>query len=85
MASEQRIKDLQLYCKQSKENLEASEAHRDELISWQKKGMFVFENDNNEDQFPSLIEAADNAVKMYKKVLIFIESIRDRAINGEDV
>ena len=85
MANNQRINDLKTYCKQWKERLEEAEAHRDELISWKKQGTYVFVNDSNEDQFPSLIEAADNAVKEYKKILIFMESLRDRVIGGEDV
>ncbi len=85
MASNQRINVLKLYCAQWKESLEGLEARRDELISWKEKGIFIFENDNKEDLFPTLIEEADNAAKTYKKILIHMEALRDRAINGEDV
>jgi hypothetical protein len=76
---------LETFCQQWKECLVNAEARRDELISWKQQGMFVFENDSKEDQFPSLIEEADNAAKIYKKILTRIESLRDRALNGEDV
>ena len=61
------------------------EDHRDELISWKENGMFIFEEDNKEDQMPGLIDKADNDVKRYKKILIEMEAPRDRAIKGNDV
>jgi len=85
MANSQRISDLEEYCKQWKQSLHDAEARRDELLSWKQMGMFVFENDKGEDQFPSLIEQADDAAKTYHKILIYMESLRDRAKNGEDV
>ena len=85
MSTSQRIVDLEEYCKQWKESLVDAEARRDELISWSQQGTFVFENDSNADQFPSLIEEAVKAARIYKNILIKMESLRDRAKSGEDV
>jgi len=85
MASPQRIEDLKTYCKEWQNTLEEAEARRDELILWKQQGTYVFTSDSDEDLFPTLIEEADNAVKMYKKILIRMESLRDRAMSGEDV
>ena len=47
--------------------------------------MFVFENGNNEIQFPSLKEKADNATIEYEKILNYMVVIKDRTINREKV
>lgn len=85
MATQQRVEQLQTYCDQWQKTLEDAEARRDQLIEWQKQGTYIFTSDSNEDLFPTLIQEADNAVKMYKKILIKMESVRDLAMSGEDV
>ncbi|GMR03577.1 MAG: hypothetical protein BMS9Abin22_078 [Gammaproteobacteria bacterium] len=84
MASEQRIEDLKTYCKQWQESIQHMAKRRDQLIAWQKEGTVIIENDN-ENILPTLITEADDAVKLYQRIHKKMESLRDRAINGEDV
>jgi hypothetical protein len=44
-----------------------------------------FKKGNNENQFPSLIEKADNAAMEYEKIKNYMVVIKDRAIKGERV
>lgn len=84
MATQQRIENLKKFCQQWKEHLESAERRRNELLFWQSNGLYIYENDG-ENLLPTLIEEADSAVQQYKKILIKMESLRDRAIAGEDV
>jgi len=47
--------------------------------------MFVIEKGNNEIQFPSFKEKADNAAIEYEKILNYMVVIKDRTINREKV
>ena len=84
MATQQRIENLKTFCQQWRDQLQSAEKHRDELLYWQNNGLSIFENDG-ENLLPTLIKEADSAAQQYKKILIKIESLRDRAIAGEDV
>jgi len=48
-------------------------------------GMSVSTSETEGDLFPTLIKEADDAAKLYQKILIRMEFLRDRAVNGEDV
>lgn len=85
MADEERIKQLNTYCNEWQECLDNAEARRDQLIGWQQSGMSITTSDSEGDIFPTLIQEADNAVRTYQKILIRMQSIRDRAVNGENV
>lgn len=85
MVSNQRVEDLIAYCEGLKNSVIQAEARRDELIQWKNDGMSVTTSDSAEDLFPTLIEEANKAIEIYKNILIKIEALRDRALNGEDV
>jgi len=85
MASPQRIEDLKIYCKQWKESLDNAIKRRAELFSWKEQGLYIFNDDTNEDKLQDWIDQVDSTVITYQNILIKMESLRDRAINGEDV
>ena len=85
MISNQCIEALENSCQRLKENPDQAQARKDELIARKEIGMFVFENGNNEIQFPSLKEKADNATIEYEKILNYMVVIKDRTINREKV
>lgn len=82
MATEERIDNLNKFCEQWKESLKSAEKQRDNLIELKNSGVSAFD-DNGKELFPTMIEEADEAAKIYKKILIKMESIRDGAISGE--
>ena len=84
MATQQRIDDLSRFCEQWKDHLQDAEKRRDELLFWQRNGLSIYENDG-ENLLPTLIAEADSTALQYKKILIKMESLRDRAIAGDDV
>ena len=84
MATQQRIDSLRKFCEQWEDHLNNAEKRRTELLFWQKNGLSIFENDG-ENLLPTLIMEADSDVQQYKKILIKMQSLRDRAIAGEDV
>lgn len=84
MATQQRIDNLKKFCEQWKDHLRDAGKRRDELLFWQNNGLSIYENDG-ENLLPTLIAEADSAVLQYQKILIKMESLRDRAIAGEDV
>ena len=84
MANQERIYALKQYCQHWRDNLQNVAKRRDQLLSWQKEGIFIFEN-GGENLLPTLIQEVDQAVLQLQKILIKMESLRDRSINGEDV
>lgn len=46
--------------------------------------LFIITN-GSENLLPTLIREADDAIQQWQKILTQIESLRDRAIRGEDV
>lgn len=84
MATQQRIANLKKFCDQWKDHLQDAVKRRDELLFWQKDGLLIYENDG-ENLLPTLIAEADSAALQYQKILVKMESLRDRAIAGEDV
>jgi len=84
MATKERIDNLKKFCEQWKEQLQNAEKRRGELLFWQQIGLTVYENDG-ENLLPTLVAEADSAVLQYQRILIKMESLRDRAIAGEDV
>ena len=84
MATQERIDALKGFCQQWLEQLENAEKRRTQLLFWQSQGLYIYES-GNENMLPSLIAEADRAVQQYKKILIRMESIRDRAVAGEEV
>lgn len=84
MATPNRIEALQRFCEQWKESLNALTARRDHLLSLQNTGVYIFENDGP-NLLPTLISEADAAVLQVQNILIKMESLRDRALAGEDV
>lgn len=85
MTSNLRIEAFENNCQRLKENPDQTQARKDELIARKEIGMFVIENGNNEIQFPSLKEKADNAAIEYEKILNYMVVIKDRTINREKV
>lgn len=85
MTSNLRIEALENSCWRLKENPDQAQARKDVFIARKEIGMFVIENGNNEIQFPSLKEKADNAAIEYEKILNYMIVIKDRAINREKV
>jgi hypothetical protein len=85
VATRQRIENLKSYCEEWKGSVIEAEARKDELIKWNNDGMSVTSSDSEKDLFPILIEEAEKAVEIYKGILVKMETLRDRAINGEDV
>lgn len=85
MATTQRIENLKSYCEKSKESVIEAEKRKDELITWKNDGMSVTTSDSEKDLFPVLIDEAEKAVEIYKGILEKMETLRNRAINGEDV
>ncbi len=85
MTSNLRIEALENSCQRLKESPDQTQARKDELIARKEIGMFVIENGNNENQFPSLKEKADNAAIEYEKILNYMVMIKDRTINREKV
>jgi len=79
MANNQRVEALEKSCKRLNEALEHAEACKDELISLKEEGMSVFERGSDGDQFPSLIEEANNVIKIYERILRHMEDQRDKA------
>jgi hypothetical protein len=84
VATQQRIDNLKKFCEQWRAHLQDAVKRRDELLFWQSNGLSIYENDG-ENLLPTLIAEADNAALQYQKILIKMESLRDRAIAGEDV
>ncbi len=84
MPTQDRIEDLKNICQQRKEQLQYIEKRRDQLTRWQSGGLSLGE-DEGEDLFLTLINDTDSTIQRYKKVLITMESLRNRAIAGEDV
>jgi hypothetical protein len=84
MADQKRIEALKTYCEQWKESLNSAAANRDHLLSLQSEGVSIFENGGS-NLLPTLISEADAAVLQLQKILIKMESLRDRAVAGEDV
>ena len=84
MVTQERIEALKQYCQQWQDALQNVTKRRDQLLSWQNEGVFIFEN-NGQNLLPTLIEEADSAVLQLQKILTKMESFRNRAINGEDV
>jgi len=82
--TQDRIEDLKNICQQRKEQLQYIEKRRDQLTRWQSGGLSLGE-DEGEDLFLTLINDTDSTIQRYKKVLITMESLRNRAIAGEDV
>ena len=85
MTSNLRIEALENCCQRLIGNPDQAQTRKDELEARQEIGMFVFENGNNEIQFPSLKEKADNATIDYEKILNYMVVIKDRTINREKV
>ncbi len=85
MTSNLRIEALENSCQRLKESPDQTQARKDELIARKEIGMFVIENGNNENQFPSLKEKADNAAIEYEKISNYMVVIKDRTINREKV
>lgn len=85
MATTQRIENLKTYCEEWKESVIEAEAKRDDLVKWKNDGMSVTTSDSEKDLFPVLIKEAEKAVEIYKGILVKMETLRDRAISGEDV
>lgn len=83
MANQKRIEALQRFCEQWKESLNSAAANRDHLLSLQASGFSIFENDGP-NLLPTLISEAEAAVLQLQKILIRMESLRDRAMRGED-
>ena len=84
MADRKRIEALQRFCEEWKISLDSAAANRDHLLSLQASGVSIFENDGP-NLLPTLISEADAAVLQLRKILSSMESLRDRAIRGEDV
>lgn len=84
MASKERIENLKKYCEQWEQSLENAEKQRDQLIELKNSGVSAVDN-NGEELLPIMIEEADKAAIIYKKILIKMEALRDRATSGEDV
>jgi len=85
MATQQRIENLKKFCDQWEQSVSSAENNRDDLIRWKSMGMRIFDPKTNEDQLPTLIEEADDAVQSYKKIHLNIQSLLGRAMSGEDV
>jgi hypothetical protein len=85
MATPERIENLKAFCAQWKESSENVTMRRDELLAWQNMGIHIFENHNEQDLLPIMINEADEAARNLHSILIRMESLRDRAIAGEDV
>lgn len=85
MATQERIEDLKAFCIQWKESSENVTKRRDELLAWQNMGIHIFENHSEQDLLPIMIGEADEAARNLHSILIRMESLRDRAITGEDV
>lgn len=84
MTDPKRIEALRRFCEQWKESLNELTARRDHLLSLQNTGMYIFENDGP-DLLPTLISEADAVVLQVQNILIKMESLRGRALAGEDV
>ena len=84
MATAKRIESLMAYCEQWKRSLESLTTRRDELLSAQANGISIFENDRD-NLLPALIREADAVVLQVQKILLKMQSLRDRAISCEDV
>lgn len=84
MADQKRIEALQRFCEQWKKSLDSAAANRDHLLSLQASGVSIFENDGP-NLLPTLISEADAAVLQLQRILTNMESLRDRAMHGEDV
>jgi hypothetical protein len=84
MATQKRIEDLTTYCERWQDCLKSAIDSRSHLLYLQGMGVSTFENDGP-DLLPTLITEADAAVLQYQRILIKMESLRDRAIAGEDV
>ncbi|WP_144408305.1 hypothetical protein [Sulfuricella sp. T08] len=84
MATENRIIYLKVYCDQWKDSLDRAEGQRDRLIELKNSGLSAFDDDGKE-LLPIMIEEADEAARLYKRILTKMESLRDRAISGGDV
>lgn len=83
MATQKRIETLKQQCQQWLDSLHNMTRHRDQLRACQNE-IFIFENDGI-NILPTLIKEADDTVLQWQKILTKMESLRDRAILGEDV
>jgi len=87
MRTNKHMKDLETSCERWKERVASIKARIDALISWgeegysNREGSSLTECDRNVDQIPLLIEAEQNTLNMYEKILAVRESQRDRAIS----
>lgn len=84
MASQQRIEDLTAYCKGWAESSAHAAAHRDWLLELQAKGVTIADA-TSANLIPELIAEADFHARRNHRIRTYMESLRDRAINGEDV
>ena len=84
MATQQKIDNLKKVCDQWRDYLKNAVKRREELLFWQSQDLYIYENDG-ENLLPTLIAEADSAALQCQSILIKMESLRDRAIAGEDV
>lgn len=84
MASQKRIDDLEAYCKGWAESCQHAAAHRDWLLDLQAQGVMIADP-TSQNLLPELIAEADFRALRNHRIKTYMESLRDRAINGEDV
>jgi hypothetical protein len=76
----QRIEQLKQACERWEDLLERSTKRRDELLILQSEGVSISEDGVN--ILPKMIDEADLAARNYQRILIRMQSFRDRVING---
>lgn len=84
MASEERIKELDAYVREWKAALETVTRIRDRLLRDKKLGLTLLDENGN-DVLPDRINEVDAAVRQHQEIVIRMNSLRDRAVFGEDV
>ena len=83
MATQKRIEALKQHWQQLQDTLQSMTQDRDQLRACQNN-TFMYEN-GGENLLPTLIKEAGDAILQWQKLLTIVESLRDRAILGEDV
>jgi len=84
MASRKRIEDLNAYVRDWEVALATISKIRDRLLQDKARGLTLVD-ENGIDVLQDRINETDAAVREHQKILIRMTSLRDRAVNGENV
>jgi hypothetical protein len=84
MASKERIEELNAYVRDWEIALNTISGIRDRLLRDKARGLTLVDA-SGFDMLQDRINEADAAVKEHQKILIRMTSLRDRAVNGENV